>query len=83
MHNVGKIDRLIRVLLALLILALDQFNVIKGDLASGLLFVAVVLAVTGLKGCSPIYSLIGRGTCGLPNDKDTHTIIKPKELKLK
>lgn len=82
MHNVGNKDRIIRIIIAALILALNHFDVIKGDLASGLLFVAVVLLITAIKRCSPIYSLLGLGTCGIPND-NKEAQIKPKRLNLK
>lgn len=83
MHNVGKTDRIVRIILALIIVALDQFDVIKGDLASGLLFVAIVLAFTAINRCSPLYTLLGRGTCGLPDDENSEAVINAKKWKIK
>lgn len=83
MHNVGKTDRIVRIILALIIVALDQFHIIKGDLASGMLFFAIVLTFTAINRCSPIYTLLGRGTCGLPTEENPEVIIKPKKWKIK
>lgn len=82
MHNVGKIDRIIRILIAAIIFVLNHFEVIKGDWASGLLFFAFVMLMTGVKRCSPIYSLLGFGTCGIEKDDAIEPIIKTKKLKI-
>ncbi len=58
MKNVGKIDRIIRVVLSLVILwqALMSFNVI-------LLVVGIMLLLTGLVGKCGLYKLLKINTC--------------------
>ncbi len=78
-HNVGKIDRIIRVLIAIVIAALYYTGILESE---AFLFLAVLLAMTSLNRCCPIYSLLGFGTCGIEVDKSEKKI-KTKELKLK
>lgn len=81
-HNVGKIDRFIRMAVSLTIFVLYFLEVISGDLGEGLLVAAVVLFATSLRRCCPIYALIGLGTCSTsPVSKETPKI-KTKKLKL-
>ncbi|MGM0565851.1 MAG: YgaP family membrane protein [Bacteroidota bacterium] len=82
LHNVGKIDRYIRLATALTIFILYYLEVISGDLGEGLLIAAVVLFVTSLRRCCPVYGLLGFGTCSAePNGKEAPKI-KTKKLKL-
>lgn len=82
LHNVGKIDRYIRMAAAITIFLLYFLEVITGDLGEGLLIAAVVLFVTSLRRCCPVYGLLGLGTCSTePNGKEAPKI-KTKKLKL-
>ncbi len=81
-HNVGKIDRYIRIVAALTIFALYFLKVISGDLGEGLLVAAVVLFATSLRRCCPIYALLGLGTCSTSPSASQKPQIKTKKLKL-
>jgi len=60
--NVGQIDRIIRVALAVLVGILYFTGVISGTWAIILGILAVVLLVTGLVGTCPLYMLLGTST---------------------
>ncbi|MBN2805043.1 MAG: DUF2892 domain-containing protein [Prolixibacteraceae bacterium] len=80
MHNVGKIDRFVRIGLALLILVLYFTKVVESEI---FLFVAFVLVMTSLRRCCPLYALLGLGTCGTNTGKSDRLIdtdrYKPKQ----
>lgn len=63
MRNVGSTDRVIRLGLAALIVALIAFEVVRGTPAIVAGVVAAVLALTGLVGMCPAYKLLGIHTC--------------------
>lgn len=78
-HNVGKIDRIIRIILAVTVGTLYFTRVLE---SKAFLFLAFMLAMTSLNRCCPLYSIFGFGTCGIEveeNDKK----IKTEKLKLK
>ena len=81
-HNVGKIDRYIRIFAALTIFVLYFLEVISGDWGEGLLVAAVVLFATSLRRCCPIYALLGLGTCSTSPASSQTPRIKTKKLKL-
>ena len=58
MHNVGKIDRIIRISVAIVIGVLYFTNTIEGKLAYILGAIATVLVLTSLKQCCPLYSIL-------------------------
>jgi hypothetical protein len=60
--NVGQIDRIIRVALAVLVAVLYFTGVISGTWAILLGILAVILLVTGLVGTCPLYMLLGTST---------------------
>lgn len=60
--NVGKLDRIIRLALAVLVAVLYFTNVISGTLALVLGIIAVILLVTSLIGTCPLYMLLGIST---------------------
>lgn len=60
--NVGQIDRILRVALAILVGILYFTGVISGTWAIILGILAVVLLVTGLVGTCPLYVLLGIST---------------------
>jgi hypothetical protein len=60
MNNVGQIDKIIRIVLGLALIAL----VFVGP-QTPWGWIGVVLVVTGLVGFCPAYKLIGVNTCGM------------------
>ncbi|MFA9388217.1 MAG: DUF2892 domain-containing protein [Prolixibacteraceae bacterium] len=79
MHNVGKIDRIIRISIAALLGILYFTQVVESKF---FLFLAFMLVMTSLKRCCPIYSMVGLGTCGVKMDESKKTIdTEPLNLK--
>jgi hypothetical protein len=60
--NVGTIDMVIRILIAVMVVVLYFTNVITGTLGIVLLIVAAVLFVTGLVNFCPIWKMVGIST---------------------
>lgn len=60
--NVGGIDRIIRLLVSAVIVALYFMNVISGTWAIVLLVLAAVFTLTALVGTCPIYMALGMTT---------------------
>lgn len=65
--NMGSIDKVVRVLLAISIALLYFFNVIEGTVAYVLMAVAIALLVTSFINFCPLYALIGVNTCKVKN----------------
>ena len=65
--NMGNIDKIIRVLVAMVIAILFFTNIIAGTLGIILLIVAGVFVLTSLISFCPLYTLVGINTC--PKDK--------------
>ncbi|REG79480.1 YgaP family membrane protein [Algoriphagus antarcticus] len=61
-NNLGSIDRMIRIALAIIISALYFTHVISGSLGSGLILVVGVLFITSFFSFCPFYSLFGIAT---------------------
>lgn len=83
LHNLGKIDRIIRLVLALVFVILYYLKIDNGSLDNYLIFGAMLLFVTSMRRCCPLYVLIGFGTCGIKTDEDGEPIVKTKKIKLK
>ena len=60
--NVGIIDRVVRITVALVIVGLYFANVISGTLAIILLIVAAIFLLTSIVGTCPIYLALGMST---------------------
>jgi uncharacterized membrane protein HdeD (DUF308 family) len=56
-HNVGKTDRIIRVILGVLLIG-NVFFALQHPIG----WIGVILLVTGLAGICPVYSLLGVST---------------------
>jgi hypothetical protein len=56
-HNVGKVDRLVRVVLGILLIG-NVFFVLQHPAG----WLGIVLVITGLTGICPVYSLLGINT---------------------
>jgi hypothetical protein len=61
--NMGAIDKVIRVLIALVIGLLYFTHVISGTLGIVLLVVAIIFVLTSLVSFCPLYVLLGINTC--------------------
>ena len=71
MHNVGKIDRFIRIGLAAILLILYFTHVLESKF---FLFLPLVLVFTSLNRCCPLYAILGLGTCGVKVDESKKQI---------
>ena len=60
--NMGTVDKVIRIVVAAIILVLYFTHVITGTLAVILLILAGILVVTSLIGTCPLYMLFGLST---------------------
>ena len=61
-QNIGTIDKVVRILAAVLIAILYFTNVISGTMAIVLLAIAAIFIATSLVGTCPIYLALGIGT---------------------
>jgi hypothetical protein len=61
--NMGTADRLIRLIVAAVILGLSFTHVITGMLATILVVLAAVFALTSMVSFCPLYTLVGINTC--------------------
>jgi hypothetical protein len=61
--NMGAADKIIRLIVAALIIVLSFMHVIEGTLNLVLLAVAAVFALTSLVSFCPLYTLVGINTC--------------------
>lgn len=82
MHNVEKIDRIVRIVAAVVLATLYFTHVVEGKLGNALLTIAFILAATSLRRCCPLYALLGFGTCGTGIEKNDASI-KTEKLDLK
>lgn len=62
--NMGSADRMIRLLLAAVMVVLYFTNVVTGTLGIVLLVVAGVFVLTSLVSFCPLYPILGINTCG-------------------
>lgn len=58
----GKTDKAVRTLIALVIAALSYFDIITGVLGNVLLVLAIVLLITSFINFCPLYTLFGMNT---------------------
>ncbi|MER3376090.1 MAG: DUF2892 domain-containing protein [Allomuricauda sp.] len=63
----GGMDRVVRLLIALAVIALYYFGVISGILATIALILAAIFAITSLVSFCPLYTLFGINTCKVKN----------------
>lgn len=61
--NMGGIDRILRIIIALIIGYLYYTGAITGTLGIILIVLAAVFALTSLLGFCPLYTLFGFNTC--------------------
>jgi len=82
LHNVGKIDRIIRLSLAMVFVVLYYLKIANGSWDSYFIIGAAMLFITSMRRCCPLYALLGFGTCGIQSD-GSEPKINPKKVKLK
>ena len=63
--NLGKTDRVVRVIIAAIVAILYFANIISGTLATVLIVVAAISLLTSLIGFCPLYALLGINSCPL------------------
>ena len=61
--NMSYLDRIIRVLIALIIAILYAYNIVQGTVAIVLLALAGIFLVTSAVGFCPLYRVFGISTC--------------------
>jgi hypothetical protein len=61
--NMGGSDRIIRIILAVVVVALYYFKVIDGTLAYVLLALSAVFVLTSFISFCPLYTIFGLSTC--------------------
>jgi hypothetical protein len=65
-RNEGTVDRVVRVVLGVVLVAAWAFGGLSGTLAVVLGVIGIVLIGTGAVGFCPIYRLLGMSTCPVP-----------------
>lgn len=65
--NMGGVDKMIRVILAVIAGILVYFEVVEDTLAYILLAVAAISVLTSLVGFCPMYGLLGIDSCSKKN----------------
>ena len=58
--NITGLERIVRLLLAAILIILFMTNIVKGVLGIVLLIIGVLLAITALMGYCPIYKIISK-----------------------
>lgn len=62
--NVGKIDRVIRIILGIILLYLFIVNMVAAPWSYLVALIGLILIVTGIIGTFPLYSILGMNTLG-------------------
>lgn len=68
--NIGKLDKTIRLVLALVIAGLFFGNVISGILGIALVVVAVIFVATSFINFCPLYTIFGASTCPIEEETE-------------
>ncbi len=63
--NMGTLDKIIRVVVALTAAALVYYNVVEGIISYILLTVTAIFLLTSLIGFCPLYGIFGINTCSV------------------
>lgn len=61
--NMGGADRIIRLIVAAIVVVLFSMNIIEGTLAYVLIVLAGVFVATSFISFCPLYTLVGLNTC--------------------
>jgi hypothetical protein len=62
--NVGTIDRVIRIIVGIALLAAFALNMVAAPLSYLVLLIGIIALVTGAAGTCPAYSIMGINTIG-------------------
>jgi uncharacterized membrane protein YtjA (UPF0391 family) len=65
--NMGGLDRVIRIVIAILVGVLYFTGIIQGTVAYVLLGLSVIFVLTSLVSFCPLYTLVGLNTCKTKN----------------
>lgn len=65
--NVGNIDKIIRLILAIVLFALAYFNVVGGTLAIVAYVAGAIMLFTAFMKSCPLYSVFGFSSCPISN----------------
>lgn len=57
--NMGNIDRIVRIAIAIVLIALNAKGLVSGNTAFVAIIIAVIFLITGLFGFCPVYKLFG------------------------
>lgn len=68
--NMGTADKIVRILIAAIVVILYLTNVINGTLAIVLLVLATIFLLTSLISFCPLYIIFGINTCKNKNQKN-------------
>lgn len=63
----GRLDRILRIVLALLFVALYATNVITGTLGIVLIVASGIFLITSFLSFCPLYTVFGLNTCSVKN----------------
>jgi uncharacterized MAPEG superfamily protein len=63
--NMGNLDKLIRVLLAMVFVVLYLTGTVTGSLGLALVAIAVLFILTSLVSFCPLYTIFGINTCSI------------------
>ncbi|MEO1013038.1 MAG: DUF2892 domain-containing protein [Bacteroidota bacterium] len=61
--NMGRTDKVVRVLLAIMVALLVYFEVVQGTFAMILLALATVFVITSVVSFCPLYRIFGLSSC--------------------
>ncbi|MDT8887270.1 YgaP family membrane protein [Aquirufa regiilacus] len=61
--NVGKMDRIVRIAIAVVLSILAYSKIIPGDFALGVYLVSGIIALTGFIRFCPLYKILHKSTC--------------------
>ena len=61
--NVGKMDRVVRIAIAVVLSILAYSKIIPGDFALGVYIVSLIIAITGFVRFCPLYKVLHKSTC--------------------
>ena len=67
--NMGKVDRILRVIVAIVLAVLYFTDIITGTIGLVVLIFACVMFLTSLMGSCPPYNLLGINTCKMKEQK--------------
>ena len=70
--NVGGLDRILRLVLGIVLIALAYFGILSGTGAIVAYIVAAIALVTGLIRFCPVNALIGINTCKVKSSKSAN-----------